>query len=335
MRDAIAEGLAAAADSDGAPGKGGADKPVATGGDKGKAPADELAGKAAADQGGAKTGAEGEEGKKPAKADDFQLTAEEKRNLTPKAIGRFHELHRHAKAVESRVDELSTVNTQLSQARDAIVSVLQETQTTDEELAGYLNFNHMLKSGNHAAALEMVEGYRTQLLKLMGKEAPGYDPIAEHQDLAQMVDDGDMTRAAALEVAQARQVKARVEAQRRAAEESSRGVEASQQEQEAALAEIETWTRQMAASDKAFSTKSAILGPKLQGLWSRYPAKMWPTVLKDAYDMITVPTSQGDASGSRPAGDQTLRPRSGNRPGGPLPKSMLEAISLGLGHTGR
>lgn len=345
MRAAIEQGLKHGEDldADGAAGgpAGGKAAADAAAGDPGKAKGDDAAGKKVAPAAGKEPGATGSEGepKKPAKADDFQLTAEDKKNLSPRAIGRFHELHKHAKTVEAEVERYRTENTTLQQARDTIVGVLEETHTTQEELSGYLNFNYMLKTGNLEDALKLVEDYRTTILQKLGREAPGYDPIAEHKDLKQLIDDGDMTREAALEVVQARNIKAQNDHQRQRHETTARSAQEAAAVQESALKDIEAWNRKMAQSDREFPQKAAILEPKLKGLMSRYPPNLWPQVIQDAYDAIVItgtpaPARQGGTGGgNRPSGDGTLRPRSGGRPGAAAPGSLGEAISQGLGYS--
>ncbi len=268
---------------------------------------------------------------KSAKADDFQLTAEDKRNLSPRAIGRFHELHKHAKAVESRVEELSQVNTQLSQARESIIGVLKQTHTTEDDLAHLLDFNYQFKSGNVDAALEWLDSRRAVLLKQAGREAPGYDPLAEHQDLQQQVEDGDMSRAAALEVVKARSLAARHEAQDRAAREQQEREQAYHQEREQGLEDIAKWNRKMHADDPQFSQKADILAGRMKDIVTRFQPKDWVAAIQMAYDTIQIPA--GTRQPTAPKNDGGLRPRGGMRPGPAAPGSMLEAISRGLGST--
>lgn len=307
----------------------------------GSKPAGQSAVNADAKPATAKGDAAQDSDKKPTKADDFQLTQEDRRSLSPRAIGRFHELHKHAKAQEAEVERLTTEFTREREAGQAIREVIKEGMFEPDDLTQLAYFNRLVKTGDHRAALAMVDQYRTALLQYLGEEAPGHDPLQAHADLKQQVDDGDMTRAAALEVAKARAQTSRIEQEsrsRREAEQTSQQVARAREE---GLAAIEVWNKQRAADDPLYNAKADILMPKLEGIIKRFQPHQWVEALQMAYDLVVVPNAGGGTAGRQPAGngrssvprdDATLRPR-GARPGAAAPGSMQEAIARGLGHS--
>jgi len=231
-----------------------------------------------------------------------------------------------------------TQYTHQAKAAETIKSALEESKTDADDLAQLLNFNYLIKSERFEDALAIIEEYRGNLLKYLGREAPGYDPLDQHQDLKQQVDDGDMSRAAALEVVRARAVESRARADQERQAQSRQQSEQAVRTREQGLEAIKQWEMQMAASDPAFSQKASILESRIKDIITRFPPSQWAQAMALAYEGITVPASQGGGAPRRtfqrdvPSGDDTLRPTGGRRPGGPAAKSMLEALSTGLGY---
>ena len=76
-----------------------------------------------------------------------------------------------------------------------------------QEFAQSLEFGRLVSSGNEAdtrVALEMLETQRAQLYAKLGVEAPGVDLLADHADLKAQVDDMELTRERAIELAKFR-----------------------------------------------------------------------------------------------------------------------------------
>jgi DNA-binding phage protein len=73
---------------------------------------------------------------------------------------------------EATIGTLTATNKTLTEARDAILGVMEETKTSQEQLAAYLEFNALLQSSDPKdleAALGMVEKQRTALYKALGR----------------------------------------------------------------------------------------------------------------------------------------------------------------------
>jgi hypothetical protein len=65
-----------------------------------------------------------------------------------------------------------------------------------------------MKSGDYEGALKIIENTRAGILKALGREGPGVDLLAEHPDLKARVDNQEISRADALELANNRRANA-------------------------------------------------------------------------------------------------------------------------------
>jgi len=271
-------------------------------------------------------------------AAELDLKPEEKKALHAKTQGRFAEVITTLKAHEGTIAKQGDTIKTLSEARDAILGVLEETHTTQDQLSAYLEFNALLQSKDPKdldAALRMVEGQRMALYKALGREPQGgdLDLLADFPDLKKHVEEEEITRAAALEIAQGRREKAAREAnaQREQNQQRSQQQTAEQRKQaaEGALKGIEAWTAGLAKTDLDYKAKEDKLLAKVDGVMKSYPPNQWLPTLQLLYEGIEIQKA-APASGRQ---NQPLRP-SGATPGAKAPNSMLEAINQGLGYAG-
>lgn len=280
----------------------------------------------------------------PKKADDFALKPEEKASLTPNAQRRVHEIHKEWKTAEAQWETerttLAQQNEQLQQARESIMGVLTETQTTPEDLTQLLSFNALVKTGNLKGALEMVDAYRAQLCQALGLEAPGVDLLKDFPDLVAAVsgDQPQMTRERALEVANARRLQQNVQQQNQQQSQQQQQVQSIKQQQDDAMAAIERWSQAAAQKDIDWAGKEAKIIEKLDVIVKRYPPNLWLQRLQEEYEATPAAPAQQQQQQQRSAevpgtGGNTPLRASGARGGLPQAASMEEAIARGLGYT--
>lgn len=269
-------------------------------------------------------------------AAELELSPEEKRHLNSKTQARFGELVTTLKTHETTIARQAEDIKGLSEARDAIMSVLEETHTTQEQLASYLEFNALLQSDQSAdleRALSLIEQQRTALYEALGREPQGgdVDLLKDFPDLRGQVEEEEITRQAAIEIAQARRERsAREQASTRQREQQSTQQQSRQQLQEqakAAQTAIAKWADGLAASDLDYKAKEDKLLTKVDDVMKKYPPHLWLSTLQMMYEGIEV--QKAPAAPDR--GQRPLRP-SGARPGTKEPGNMFEAISTGLGH---
>lgn len=267
---------------------------------------------------------------------ELALTKEQLAVLKPEARARFQEVISTLKAHEGTIAKQTETIKNLGEARDAILGVMEETHTSQDQLAAYLEFNALLQSKDPKdleSALQMVEDQRTALYQALGREPEGggVDLLADFPDLKEQVENEDITRKAALEIAKGRREEARRQAEARQQQDQQRTQQQTEAERkkagEKALGEIQSWTAGLEKSDLDYKAKEDRLLPQVQGVLKEYPPHLWLPTLKRMYEGIVIqkPATTGDRQ-QRP-----LRP-SGARPGAPAPASMQEAIDQGLGY---
>jgi hypothetical protein len=270
-------------------------------------------------------------------AAELDLKPEERKALGTKAQIRFGELINTVKAHEARVAQDAQTIKGLTEARDTILGVMQETGTSQDMLAAFFDFQALSQSKDPKdleAALGMVEEQRAALYKALGREPKGgdLDLLAEFPDLKKQVDEEEITRAAALEIAHGRRDKAaRAEQERRREQQQQRQTQTAEQQKKAgetALAEIEKWTAGLAKTDLDYKAKEDKLLAKLEGVLKEYTPDKWLSTLKLLYDGIEITKAPATPGGHKP-----LRPTHA-KPGAKAPTSMLDAINQGLGYAG-
>lgn len=283
----------------------------------------------------AKTEAENKakiEAAKPKDLAALELTDAEKKALPAKTQQRIGDLLGIAKTERTAREAAEAKVTGLSQAREAILGVLKETNTSDQDLAQLLEYNRMVKSGQPAdleRALQVMDAQRLTILKALGREGQGYDPLTEHADLAKDVQESKITRERALEIVAGRKRDSIAEAARQ------QGARSQQQEQQVAqarqqgLQSIDRWAADISKSDIDYKAKEATILPKIEGIVRDYPPNLWLPTIRAVYDAIVVHKQALPSTGAQP-----LR-SSGAKPGNPAPTSMAEAISQGLGYASK
>lgn len=264
------------------------------------------------------------EAPKPKSATELDLKPEERKALGAKAQARFTEVITTLKARETEIATLNEQIKPLAEARDGIVSILEETKTTSDQLSAYLEFNRMLQSENPKeleAALSMVEAQRAALYKALGKEGDGIDLLADFPDLQSDVEEARITRERALELAQGRREKAAGDARAKQQQRNQQTATQVQQARENALTDITGWTNGLSKSDLDYKAKEERLLEQVDEVIKNYPPDKWLSTLKLLYGGITVQKQVSQPN----KGEQPLRP-SGAKPGAKAPQNMYEAM---------
>jgi hypothetical protein len=258
-------------------------------------------------------------------AAELDLKPEEKKALGTKAQARFGEMVTTLKAREAEIATLNEQMKPLQEARDTIAGILQETNTTPDQLSAYLEFNRMLQSNDAKDlenALEMVESQRAALYQALGREPAdgGVDLLKEFPDLAQKVEEAKLTREDALEIAQARR-------ERKAAEVSAQQAKRGEQQQtevkkarDKGVSDITAWEKQLEQDDIDYPAKKEKLLDQVDEVIKTYPPNQWLPTLKLLYAGIQVSKAGPAARRENP-----IRP-SGAKPGGKAPQNMYEAM---------
>jgi len=242
-------------------------------------------------------------------------------------------------AVKDKYDALTTERDSLIEERDAVkaesdqwVKAITETGTNPDQFGmslEYLTLVNSSKPEDLAKAYGIMEGELQELGKVLGKAAPGLNPLNDHLDLKQKVDDGMMEEADAMEVVQARAALK--------FNQSTQAAAAAQNTQETvhsnALEEVRQLGIDLKARDPNFEAKVQMLTPIIESVVSSgaSPDK-WKSMIEQTYAKIPEPMFAAPAPPA-PNAPNPIRPTGTSPSGGHLekePGSTLEAVSAAL-----
>lgn len=210
----------------------------------------------------------------------------------------------------------------------AVRTYMDQNNLMDQEVADLFQVGADLKSGDPKrmqAFLDRVQPLVQQALEATGQAVPN--------DLRTQVDDGEMTEAAAQEVARHRYAAQRANAQA----ETTRGQvqqQQAQQTQNAVLNAVNDWTTQVQASDPDFDLKSGALRRVSQAIVAERGLPQTPDqavqYAQEAYDEVTTMFRKANprpkATRPQPSASATSK-RSGVAP---APTSLEDVIGQAL-----
>lgn len=271
----------------------------------------------------------------PPKAETPEKTPEQEADelgLKAKARERFHELSGYKAAVKrAGIENLEDLPRIVERARvaDQLEGAIQQTGATPEQYGQAIQYLALVNSGDPEAlskAYEIMQQELATLAKALGKEVPGvHDPLAEHPDLKQEVEEGDITRKRALEIAAQRAAMAQSQAVRQA----QSAQQHRQREFEEAVQELNMLGAQLKQADPLYPAKVQALLPTIELIRENFPPTEWAARVKQAYAKVQVaapaPAQQplpppGPVRSVAPAGVSVA----------PTPKNELDALEIGL-----
>jgi hypothetical protein len=248
--------------------------------------------------------------------------------LKEKSAERFKELAGKVKELSTERETLQAAAQRAEQWEQMVTS----TGATPEQYSSALGYLSAINSGDPAAmgkAFDAMLGELQWLGKTLGREVTGLvDPLQDHADLAEAVDAGDMTRKAALEVAQARVTLARTAEQAGKVQQQT----AAQQAQAQAVAAVNALDQRLQA-DPLYAAKMQAMQQTGAFAWIKdnLPPEKWAAAIEREWQRTTVAAPPKP----RPAvGHVPLRPVRQSAPMHAAPKNDLEAFELGVSQVG-
>lgn len=317
----------------------------------------------AGDDGAPKTAADvvakaGEEGKPaaaasaPAAAPDPAPEPDAETDRAVKELGLKGRAEERFRELTSQVKELTPLREALAkhQITDAsrIEQVIESAQraqewedtvlastATPEQFGSALNVIKAMNSDDpkmQNAAFDAMLGEVVNLGRRLGREVPGLvDPLEAHADLLQEVNNGDISRKRALEIAAQRATSTVVETR-----ETSR---AQQDQHQAALnqamTDITALNDQLKANDPDFPRKLPLLQPTLDIIRETVHPSQWKDRIERAYRQLPPLPAAAPAPAPAPAprvpvSHMPVRPTGGNLSMRQKPKNDMEAFEAGL-----
>ena len=222
-------------------------------------------------------------------------------SLNERSAARFRELSKSEKALVPireaaekagvKLEDLPQVFAR-AQERDEFVRMVSETGATPEQFGKLLDYQTSITAASRGdlkaaeAAFEMLLPEVQALAGLLGKEIPGIvDPLADHADLRSAVEDGDLNRERALELARLRT--------QGKLQESTRTQQDTQARAEQERAEGVQWLNQfeahMRANDPNYEARRPALVALVESISATVPPKQWAQIVQNAYSRMPAP----------------------------------------------
>jgi hypothetical protein len=234
------------------------------------------------------------------------------------------------------VKESTAEATRVRQERDDLVGMVQQTGATPEQFSQMLDYIGAVNSGDPArikGALQQVQAELTALSRMIGEPVPGVDSLANHPDLRQAVDSGDLSETHARELAAARDARAFATQRTQQTSEAQRRESEQAQALDAGRQALNALEKQLQA-DPDYARKRAILIPTLQPVLAQLHPSQWVQTFQNAYQQLKlgpapVPTRAATT------GQQPLRARQPAGQTAKAPTSLEEAINAGIDRASR
>jgi hypothetical protein len=170
------------------------------------------------------------------------------------------------------------------------------------------------------------------LAQALGKPAPGvYDPLSEHSDLQQRVNDGEISTEDAHELASARAARALSQTHQQQQQQQADD----QQEIQTALADVRRLGEQLQLADPSFAAKMPYMEPIVTAaVKSGAPPSQWRAMIESAYNglpampAVATPTESKVSNAPDPLRPTGPGPSQANLE--KEPNSIFEAVSQSL-----
>ncbi|MFM8899168.1 MAG: hypothetical protein ACKOF9_04360 [Burkholderiales bacterium] len=207
---------------------------------------------------------------------------------------------------KERIKQVFAEKKQLEQDINDFRQLVHSTGMSPQEFARTLEFGRLMNSGdekNLRVALEMIEGQRAALYQKLGVEAPGVDLLKGHDDLKQAVDNMEITRERAVELAKYRKQEAALAQRQQADQQTAQQREQFDQQVKQAAGSMEAYL-QTRANEVDHAARMKVITAhfknpaNLQQFVSTYQPHQWADTVRLMYDGIVVP--KANAQGPQP-----------------------------------
>ena len=261
------------------------------------------------------------------------------RKLTGKSADRFRELAADVKALAPIREALEKAGVKSpeelgnflkrNEAMTAVMDMMVDTGATNEQFTqtfDYLGLVHKATQGDRTAAqqaFEMVTRERNELAKALGIEVDGFDPLAEHADLQADIENGDITRSRALEIAESRRIAALQGQARSQQQEQEQRTAAQQQAIQGGKAALNALEAEIVGSDPQYAAKKDAFYAKVAQICREFPPAQWASAARLAYASVAAPAPKKPAPGP-------IRPGQMRPPVAPATDDPMEAMNFGI-----
>lgn len=204
---------------------------------------------------------------------------------------RFREL---SQRTSEATEQLRTATARADEWEQTVAS----TGASPQQFGNALQYLAAINSGNPeqmAAAFDSMQQELAWLGKKIGREAPGFDPLSEHPDLAEKVASGDLTREVAAELVQSRQ-RGVLHTEQQQTQQQRQQAQAAEQQGLHSVAAL----GQRLQADPQFQQKFAFLTPTIEIIQSTMPPAQWAAAIEQAYQRLPVIPAPAPVAVARP-----------------------------------
>jgi len=297
------------------------------------------------DKGVTEADATPEEGAKPAEAEPVvEAAKEEPKEAAPvveeekqeptvddeiKSLGLKTNAAERFRELSKRPDLETFEAVQQKAARaDQWESTVSATGTNPEQFQRTLALLSAINSGDPVRLKQGLEAMRSEVVRVakqLGEEVPGlHDPLADHADLQQAVEQGAITKEYAVELSRQRAATGLMTQQTQRTNEAQEYRDAVNK---AVNVDLAVLSNKLAAVDSQFETKVDLLQPLIQHIRDTLPPSKWAEAIEAAYKRLpSIP-----APAPKPSRGVPVRPTGGNPNAlARKPSNDMEAFELGL-----
>ena len=244
----------------------------------------------------------------------------EPEGLKPKAQERFRSL----------VEANKSKDQELEESRNTVAEIqktIQNTGISPEEFGGLLDFARMATSQSpdeKKQAFQIAKNEMQRLAKEIGVEEGGVDLLEGYQDLQEKVDNYELDRNDAVELANARRSQQRTLEQQQLVNQQQQQNINQQSEIQKSTEEISTFMVDRQKTDIDFEAKEKYLMGQVQSIQQQYPPSQWPAVVAQLYSALG--TMSGNQVQKQKLTANSPIKASGQSSGATAPASMADAI---------
>ena len=249
----------------------------------------------------------------------------EPENLQPKASQRFRDLVADNKAKASELVHATEAVTQIQKS-------VNESGLSPNEFATLLDYGKLAVSQDRSLKEQALHFARAEVQRLsqeMGIEVEGVDLLDGFNDLQDQVDNYELSREHAVELAIGRRNQQRSESQQQQVHQQQQHQEQNATLIQSATKEIESFMDQQKKTDIDFSAKEKYLLSQVDYIQQNYQPSQWASVVSQLYGAVGSMASTQTQQAKRTA--QAPLQSSGVTSGSANAGSMADAIMAELG----
>lgn len=249
----------------------------------------------------------------------------EPENLQPKASQRFRDLVSDNKA---KASELAQATEAVSQIQKSVT----ESGLSPNEFATLLDYGKLAVSSDRSQKEQALQFARAEVQRLsqdMGVEVEGVDLLDGFNDLQDQVDNYELSREHAVELANSRRSQQRVESQQQQVHQQQQQQVQNTSSIQNATKDIESFMDQQKKMDIDFNAKEKYLLSQVDYIQKNYQPSQWASVVSQLYgavgSMASTQTQQVKKTAQAPLQSSGVTTGSANA------GSMADAIMAELG----